>query len=93
LYNKFDDLALALAAYNAGEGRVSRAINRAGSAKFSELKLPKETSQYVSRFYALLELVEWQHLIQPQPQQLFLFGQGSTEPLIDLAPLPPLITL
>ena len=93
LHNKFDDLALALAAYNAGEGRVSRAIKQAGSTHFSALKLPKETRQYVSRFYALLELVEWQHLTQPQPNTLFLFGQSTTQPLIDLTPLPPLITL
>lgn len=93
LYHKFDDLALTIAAYNAGEGRVARAIKRAGSADFSALTLPDETTQYVSRFYALRELVEVDHLTKTQPQTMFLFGQQSHQPLIDLAPLAPLIKL
>jgi soluble lytic murein transglycosylase-like protein len=51
LYRMFGDWELALAAYNAGEGRVRRAIERAGAHDFNELArrklLPLETRNYV----------------------------------------------
>ncbi|MCW5968670.1 MAG: lytic transglycosylase domain-containing protein [Blastocatellales bacterium] len=51
LYRMFGDWKLALAAYNAGEGRVQQAINRAGVRDFDELSrrrlLPLETRAYV----------------------------------------------
>ncbi len=51
LFQLFSDWKLALAAYNAGEARVQRAINRAGSRDFDELArrglLPSETQRYV----------------------------------------------
>jgi hypothetical protein len=51
LYTMFGDWELALAAYNAGEGRVARAIERAGVRDFDELSrrglLPLETRNYV----------------------------------------------
>jgi hypothetical protein len=51
LYTMFGDWELALAAYNAGEGRVARAISRAGVRDFDELSrrglLPLETRNYV----------------------------------------------
>ncbi|UUM32282.1 lytic transglycosylase domain-containing protein [Vibrio japonicus] len=97
LYNKFDqDLALTLAAYNAGEGRVARAIKRANSRQFSRLTLPHETRQYVHRFYALKVLIDVEKLKGKSFQPLFLFANGVNDnrlPLVDLAPLPPLITL
>ncbi len=52
---------LALAAYNAGEGRVSKAIQRnarAGkSTSFWSLELPEETKNYVPKLLALAEVV------------------------------------
>ncbi|MBN3495033.1 lytic transglycosylase domain-containing protein [Vibrio neptunius] len=93
LHNKFDDLALTIAAYNAGEGRISRAIKKSGSKAFSSLKLPAETTQYVHRFYALLNLIQLERLLGKPPNPLFLFGESNHSPLIDLSPLPPLITL
>ncbi len=97
LYNKFDqDIALTLAAYNAGEGRVARAIKKAGSQDFTVLTLPKETQQYVNRFYALERLVNIQQLRTDSFQPLLLFASHSTiyaEPLIDLSRLPPLVEL
>lgn len=97
LYNKFDqDLSLTLAAYNAGEGRVARAIKRAASKKFSDLTLPHETRQYVHRFYALQTLVNVDQLRDKSVQPLFLFGtvgSATRVPLVDLSPMPPLITL
>jgi soluble lytic murein transglycosylase-like protein len=51
LYRQFGDWKLALAAYNAGEGRVQRAIEIAGVSDFNELArrklLPLETRNYV----------------------------------------------
>ncbi|CZF84105.1 lytic transglycosylase domain-containing protein [Grimontia marina] len=95
LHKKFKgDLSLTLAAYNAGEGRVSRAIKHAGNSRFTALTLPSETHQYVSRFYALSKLVDVNDLT-PSPR-FFLFANGaevSTSPLIEFETLPPLIKL
>jgi soluble lytic murein transglycosylase-like protein len=51
LYRQFGDWKLALAAYNAGENRVQRIINRTGIRDFDEMSrrglLPLETRNYV----------------------------------------------
>ncbi|MFN0036893.1 MAG: lytic transglycosylase domain-containing protein, partial [Saprospiraceae bacterium] len=54
LYERFDDWALALAAYNSGSGRVNAAIRRAGSRNFWSIQrfLPAETRNYVPAFIA-----------------------------------------
>lgn len=97
LYNKFDqNMALTLAAYNAGEGRVARAIQRAGSNDFQKLTLPKETRQYVSRFFALEKLIDIGQLQPSSFQPLLLFSSDApmvSQPLIDFSPLPPLVNL
>lgn len=97
LYSKFNgDLSLTLAAYNAGEGRVSRAIKRAGQSRFTSLSLPAETLQYVSRFYALSALVEPNSLVRRPTFALSLFSTNAKHanaPLINLETLPPLIEL
>lgn len=61
LYREFQDWPLALAAYNAGPGRIRRALNSSGASTFWELlerkAIPKETRGYVPTFYATLMIV------------------------------------
>ncbi len=49
---------LALAAYNAGQGRVDKAIRRAGSRSFWNLPVPKETQYYVPKLLAVAAMVQ-----------------------------------
>lgn len=48
---KYGSYELALAAYNAGPGRVDSAIKKAGSRDWSQVRqfLPKETQNYVPK--------------------------------------------
>jgi len=61
LYCKFGTWRLALAAYNAGEGLVQRALDKAENANFQELSrrklIPAETRKYVPRVLAIADLL------------------------------------
>ena len=52
MYGMFGNWPLALAAYNAGEYRIQRAIGLQGDPDYWELRLPRETRQYVPKFIA-----------------------------------------
>ncbi len=56
MFDEFGSWELALAAYNCGESRVSKAITRTGSTDFWTLsrKLPRETRNYLPKFNAAL---------------------------------------
>ena len=58
LHGRFGDWPLALAAYNAGEGRVGRALSARGAKDFAGVAgaLPAETRMYVPKVYALMAL-------------------------------------
>jgi membrane-bound lytic murein transglycosylase D len=56
LYSVFGDWPLALASYNAGEGTVLRAIQKQGTTNYWDLKLPRQTEDYVPQFMAVLAI-------------------------------------
>ena len=72
LFAEFGDWRLALAAYNAGPGRVRRAIARADTNDYWQLDLPRETKNYVPLFMAAA-------VIAKDPQ-LFGFESQAEEP-------------
>jgi len=62
-YRRFGSWPLALAAYNCGGGSLSRAIRAGASRDFWELRarglLPRETAEYVPKFYALAKICSY----------------------------------
>jgi membrane-bound lytic murein transglycosylase D len=58
LHGMFGDWSLALAAYNAGEGKVQRGINRHGTTDYWQLRgtraLARETKNYVPMIHAAI---------------------------------------
>ena len=68
LYDMFHDWHLAIASYNAGPGKISRALEGTGESEFFELcrsndmldekrQLKPETMQYVPRFLAMCKIM------------------------------------
>jgi membrane-bound lytic murein transglycosylase D len=61
LYDQFGDWHLALAAYNWGEGAVSRAIEKNRRARkptaYTALRMPRETAYYVPKLQAIKNIV------------------------------------
>jgi membrane-bound lytic murein transglycosylase D len=53
LYGMFESWPLALAAYNAGEGKIQTAIRHRRTRDFWSLRLPKETRLFVPAFMAM----------------------------------------
>jgi hypothetical protein len=57
LNGEFGDWLIAMAAYNAGAGRLREAIENQKTKDFFELFLPQETERYIFRIMALKEIV------------------------------------
>ncbi len=61
LHSIYNSWELALAAYNAGPGRVNRAIKSAGTDEYTVVVkfLPKETQNYLGKFQAVKFMMEY----------------------------------
>ncbi|MDR1044819.1 MAG: lytic transglycosylase domain-containing protein [Candidatus Adiutrix sp.] len=55
---RFGAWSLALAAYNAGDGRIARAVADQGTSDYFDLDLPRETERYVYRIAAIKVVME-----------------------------------
>ena len=95
LHDMFNgDWLLALAAYNAGEGTVSRAIERNQKlglpTDYWNLPLPKETQNYVPKLLALSQIVQSPEAygirLTPIANEPY-FEQVASKPGLDLARL------
>ena len=60
LHIKYGDWKLAMAAYNCGPGRVDKSMKRSGKNSFEGIQkyLPKETREYVAKFFAMSYVME-----------------------------------
>lgn len=83
LHSRFGDWLLALAAYNAGEDAVQRAIERTGRGDFWELSrkklLPAETRAYVPAILAARSAVETESGPPSQALRVFYATTSSSE--------------
>ena len=91
LHTMFGDWELALAAYNAGEGSVQRAIakNRRArkSTDYRHLKLPRETRNYLPKLQAVKNIVSnpelFKVMLEPLPNEPY-FAVVTAPPHIDV---------
>lgn len=81
-YEELGDWLLAIAAYNCGKGNVNRAIMKAGSRNFWDIRkfLPKETSNYVPAFIAAVYVMKYAptHQIVAKPN-VFTFKTDTVQ--------------
>jgi membrane-bound lytic murein transglycosylase D len=70
LHARFGDWPLAIAAYNAGGGRISRALQKNKAKTFAEIapSLPVETQMYVPKVLATLQVRAGKNLAGPGPR-------------------------
>lgn len=92
LYNVFGSWRLAMAAYNAGEYRILGAIMRGKTRDFWTLAekhvLPKETMDYVPKFYAATILAK-----NPKKYGLAVPEDGDAYPDVAMIEVPSPVTL
>jgi membrane-bound lytic murein transglycosylase D len=100
LYGMFGDWHLAIASYNAGEGKISKAMEHTGAEDFFELcrlnqdipvralRLKAETQQYVPRFLAVIKIMRNLELLgftAPEPKNAPVVVPVQVGPGADLA--------
>jgi membrane-bound lytic murein transglycosylase D len=83
LHGRFGDWHLAMAAYNAGPGRVQQALRRVGGdARFEELwTLPQETRQYLVHIFA------WRRILQSPQHYGIALPPAPNAPVLEEIPL------
>jgi membrane-bound lytic murein transglycosylase D len=90
LYGIFRDWNLALAAYNAGEGKVSRGLNRLGQVDFWRMAqspyLARETKNYVPMIHAAIVVAKAQdrYGFSVTPEPLLIFDAVPVDGAMDL---------
>ena len=59
LYSELNDWNLVLGAYNAGAGRIFRAMHRSGSSDYWEMRryLPRQTRNYIPQYIAVARII------------------------------------
>jgi membrane-bound lytic murein transglycosylase D len=80
LYQMFGVWDLALAAYNAGEGKVQRTIDRQRTRDYWKLRLPKETQLFVPAFMAMT-------IISKEPERYGFSPPPDAPPLTETVTL------
>ena len=90
LYREFGSWYLAMAAYNAGPGRIRSSIRRAGTNDFWELvekkKLPRETMEYIPKYLAARYIGENPELFA------FYVNEEKKYPNVELVKIPSPVT-
>lgn len=81
-YEELGDWLLAIAAYNCGKGNVNKAIDKAGSRDFWEIRrfLPAETRNYVPAFIAAVYVMKYAKTHQIQAKATpFVFKTDTVQ--------------
>lgn len=90
LHQQFGSWPLALAAYNAGENALQRAVERAGTRDFVQISslrlLPQETRNYVPAVLSAMELLGASHLPLEPGQTANKSGPGIIFAVSDAQP-------
>ncbi|GEM_PF-262798 len=105
LYRKFGNWELCLAAYNCGDGRIKRTIEKQGTDNYWELDLPTETKNYVPLYLAALIIakdpaaygfnieynqpLEFESIIVTEPSNLEIIAQCTDTSLSFIQSLNP----
>jgi membrane-bound lytic murein transglycosylase D len=101
LYSMFSDWHLAVAAYNAGEGKIGKALSSTGARDFFELcrldatleerqRLKEETRQYVPRLIAVAKIMRNLKALgfpEPRPEDAWNLDTLEVPPGTNLAGL------
>ena len=88
LHDLFGDWRLVVAAYNCGQGRLQRIIEKSGTRDFWKLKgLPKETQTHVPRFMAAVIISkdpEWFGFVDIDYENPVVYDVVSVSECVDL---------